>query len=65
MKKELTRMLITALASVADWLCFRQIFLKAPAGYLKFSYIVLLIGAGASLLFMFGFFTRRFFVKQV
>ncbi|GEM_PF-5893096 len=56
MKKELTMMLITALAFVADELCFRQIFWKETAGYLKFSWIVLLILAGLSLLLIFGFF---------
>jgi len=65
MKKELTMMMVTALALIADWLCFRQIFLKeSAAGYLKFSYIVLLIAAGAGLFVMFGFFTKRIFVRQ-
>lgn len=65
MKKELTMMLIIALALIADWLCFRQIFLKESGGYLKFSYIVLLIVAGAVLVAMFGFFIKRLFVKQI
>lgn len=64
MKKELTMMLIIVLALIADWLCFRQIFLKEFAGYLKFSYIVLLIAGGAGLFGMFGFFSKRLFVRQ-
>jgi len=65
MKKELTMMLIIVLALIADWLCFRQIFLKESVGYLKFSYIVLLVAGGAGLFGMFGFFIKRFFVKQI
>jgi len=63
MKKELTLLMMTALALIADWLCFRQIFLKESGGYLKFSYMVLLI-AGAILSVMFGFFIKRIFVRQ-
>jgi len=64
MKKELTMMLIIALALIADWVCFRQIFLNESVGHLKFSYIVLLIAVGAVLIAMFGFFIKRLFVKQ-
>ncbi len=57
-------MMIITLALIADWLCFRQIFLNESVGYLKFSYIVLLISVGAILFGMFGFFIKRLFVKQ-
>jgi hypothetical protein len=57
-------MLITALALVADWLCFRQIFLKESAGYSKFSYLILLAAVGASLFLTLGFFTKRFFMRR-
>jgi hypothetical protein len=64
MKKELTMMLLIALALIADWLCFRQIFLKEPVGYLRFSYIVLLIAGGAGLFGIFGFFIKRLFARE-
>ena len=65
MKKELTMMLVTGLALIVDFVCFRQITGRESAGSLTFLSAALLIAAGAALFLMLVFFARRFFVRQI
>jgi len=64
MKKELTMSLIILLALAADSLCFREIYLKTDAIYLRASGGFLLLAAGVALLVMFGFFIKRLRGRQ-
>lgn len=64
MKKEITMTMIIMLALIAVSICFRQIFLKPAEGFSNFSYIAVLISAGAVLLLLLGIFVRRLLIKH-
>lgn len=65
MKREMTMTLVLALALIAVSLGFRQVLLKPAEGVLNISYIAVLVTVGAALLFLFGIFIKRIFVRRV